>query len=72
MAKYSLPMAILTDLIENLIPKKNSFLCANPLTVLRVFLDASRHSAFTHVGFFSFKKPIIIWATIAQAYILQL
>ena len=51
MAKYSLPM--LTDLTENLIQKKTNFLCANPLTVLRVFLDASRHSAFTHVVFFS-------------------
>ena len=44
MAKYSLP--VLTDLTENLTQKTN-FLCANPLTVLRVFLDASRHSAFT-------------------------
>ena len=50
MAKYSLPM--LTDLTENLIQKKY-FLCANPLTVLRVFLDASRHSAFTNVVFVS-------------------
>jgi hypothetical protein len=53
-AKYSLPM--LTDLIENLIPKKTTFLCANPranpLTILRVFLDASRYFAFTHVVFF--------------------
>jgi hypothetical protein len=48
MAKYSLPM--LTDLAENLIQKKN-FLCADHLTVPRVFLDASRHSAFTHVVF---------------------
>jgi hypothetical protein len=55
MAKYSLP--VLTDLTENLIPKKN-FLCASPLTVLRVFLDASRHSAFTHVVFVS-KKQIL-------------
>jgi hypothetical protein len=29
------------------------FLCVDPLTVLRVFLDASRHSAFTHVVFVS-------------------
>ena len=28
---------------------KNNFLCVDPLTLLRVFLDASRHSAFTHV-----------------------
>ena len=53
MAKYSLPMLI--DLTENLI-KKNNFLCANPLTVLRVFLDASRHSAFTHVVCFCEKS----------------
>ena len=46
MAKYSLPM--LTDLTENLI-QKNQNLCTNPHTVLRVFLDASRNSAFTHV-----------------------
>jgi hypothetical protein len=49
MAKYSLPM--LTDLTENLISKKK--LCVNPLTVLRVFVDASRHSAFIHVVIFS-------------------
>ena len=49
-AKYSLP--VLTDLTENLIQKTN-FLCVDPLTVLRVFLDASRHSAFTHVVFVS-------------------
>jgi hypothetical protein len=55
MAKYSLP--VLTDLTENLIQKKN-FLCANPLTVLRVFLDASRHSAFTHVVCFPKKANI--------------
>ena len=30
-----------------------NYLCANPPTVLRVFLDASRHSAFTHVVFVS-------------------
>ena len=35
-----------------------NFLCANPLTVLRVFLDASRHSAFTHVVFFQKKVNI--------------
>jgi hypothetical protein len=45
-AKYSLP--VLTDLTENLIQKTN-FLCVDPLPVLRVFLDASRHCAFTHV-----------------------
>ena len=50
-AKYSLP--VLTDLTEKIIQKKPSFLCVNPLTVLRVFLDASRHSAFTHVVFVS-------------------
>ena len=33
-----------------------NFLCANPPTVLRVFLDASRHSAFTHVVFFPKKS----------------
>jgi hypothetical protein len=54
MAKYSLP--ILTDLTENLIPKKTNFLCANPLTILRKFLDASRHSALTHVVCFSKKR----------------
>ena len=32
-----------------------NYLCANPPTVLRVFLDASRHSAFTHVVFFQKK-----------------
>jgi hypothetical protein len=47
-AKYSLP--VLTDLTENLIREKKR-LCVDPLTVLRVFLDASRHSAFTHVVF---------------------
>ena len=33
--------------------KKTNFLCINPCRskVLRVFLDASRHSAFTHVVF---------------------
>jgi hypothetical protein len=51
MAKYSLP--VLTDLTENIIGKKPNFLCTNPLTVLRVFLDASRHSAFEHVVFVS-------------------
>ena len=50
MAKYSLP--VLTDLTENLI-QKNQLLCVDPLTVLMVFLDASRHSAFTHVVFVS-------------------
>jgi hypothetical protein len=48
-AKYSLP--VLTDSTENIIPQKN--ICVDPLTVLRVFLDASRHSAFTHVVFVS-------------------
>jgi hypothetical protein len=48
MAKYSLP--VLTDLTGNLI-RKTHFLCANPLTVMRVFLDASRHSAFTYAVF---------------------
>jgi hypothetical protein len=43
MAKYSVPM--LTDLTEYRIPKKKN---ANPLTVLRVFLDASRHFACVH------------------------
>jgi hypothetical protein len=51
MAKYSLP--VLTDLTENLIQKKINFLCVDPLTVLRVFLNASRQSAFTHVVFVS-------------------
>jgi hypothetical protein len=46
MAKYSLP--VLTDLSENL----------NPLTVLRVFLDASRHSAFTRVICLKKKKKL--------------
>ena len=55
MAKYSLPMP--TDLSENLTQKTN-FLCVDPLTVLRVFLDASRLSAFTHVVCFS-KKQIL-------------
>ena len=35
-----------------------NFLCANPPTVLRVFLDASQHSAFTHVVFFPKKVNI--------------
>jgi hypothetical protein len=48
-AKYRLP--VLTNLAENLIQKKNNFLCVDPLTVLRVFLDAFRHSASTHVVF---------------------
>jgi hypothetical protein len=56
MAKYRLPM--LTDLNENLIQKKINFLFAYPLTVLRAFLDASRHSAFTHVVFF-YRKQIL-------------
>ena len=58
MAKYSLPM--LTDLTENLlyILKKKNFLCTYPRTVLSVLLDASRHSAFTHVVFVS-KKQIL-------------
>ena len=38
--------------------RKTNFLCANPLTVLRVFLDTSRCSAFTHVVF-SWKKKIM-------------
>jgi hypothetical protein len=48
-AKYTLP--VLTDLTENLIPKKITFYVLTPfmLTVLRVFLDASRHFAFTHM-----------------------
>jgi hypothetical protein len=41
MAKYSLP--VLTDSTKNII-QKTKFLCDDPLTVLRVFLDASRHS----------------------------
>ena len=53
MAKYGLQM--FTDLSENLIQKTN-FLCIKPCKVLRVFLDASRHSAFTHVVFVSEKQ----------------
>jgi hypothetical protein len=57
-AKYSLP--VLTDLTENPIQKKKNFLCVNPLTVLGVFLDASRHSAFTHVVFVSKTRILTI------------
>jgi hypothetical protein len=74
MEKYSLSM--LTYLTEDPI-LKNNFLCGNPLTVLSVFLDASRHFAFTHVVCFSKKINInetiggkfcwaLTWATIVH------
>ena len=39
---------MLNDLTENLIQKNQLFMCFNALTILRVFLDVSWHSAFTH------------------------
>jgi hypothetical protein len=38
--------------------KKTNFLCTNPRTVLNVFLDTSRYSAFNHVVFFQKKANI--------------
>ena len=52
-AKYWLPMP--TDLTENIINKSPTVYVITPLQFLRAFLNASRHSEFTHV-FFSWKN----------------
>jgi hypothetical protein len=59
MAKYSLPL--LTDLTENLIQIYIYIFYVLTLlhvTVLRMFLNASRHSVFTHVVFSSKKQML--------------